>query len=215
MPPFMGILPALLGYMELDPEKIRFMQWCLAESKRELNRASFKSARSISISCDKRRTRFLLRFRCVCKDLRLRTGVVHISQCLSGTAADHKTAILRGLESAMTPGKPPRTIISYGGDAVDTHPCQAQRDMVKSLCSKVEHFAADGASDVQLAGRELATSLALTGPTAEQLQGVILQDLPNIKAVSRDRSHACQRISLTIGTPNRLSQHVGANESQT
>ena len=59
---------------------------------------------------------------------------------------------------------------------------------------KVEHFVADGGSDVQLAGRELASGLHMGGPSPKPLSDVIVQDLPFLKVVSRDRSHAAQRL---------------------
>ena len=59
---------------------------------------------------------------------------------------------------------------------------------------KVEHFVADGGSDVQLAGRELASGLHMSGPSPNHLSDVIVQDLPFLTVVSRDRSHAAQRL---------------------
>ena len=59
---------------------------------------------------------------------------------------------------------------------------------------EVEHFVADGGSDVQLAGRELAIGLHMSGPSPKHLSDVIVQDLPFLKVVSRDRSHAAQRL---------------------
>ena len=59
---------------------------------------------------------------------------------------------------------------------------------------QVEHFVADGGSDVQLAGRELATGLNMCGTSPNHLSDVIVQDLPFLKVVSRDRSHAATRL---------------------
>ena len=53
---------------------------------------------------------------------------------------------------------------------------------------------AGGGSDVQLAGRELATDLHMGGPSPAPLSDVIVQDLPFLKVVSRDRSHAATRL---------------------
>ena len=53
---------------------------------------------------------------------------------------------------------------------------------------------ADGGSDVQLAGRELASGLHMSGPSPKVLSDAIVQDLPFLKVVSRDRSHAAQRL---------------------
>ena len=108
-----------------------------------------------------------------------------------GSARDQKHAIMRGLQVGMTPTTP-RTGVT---------PCRSASTIkdVQSVCGKVEHMAADGAADVQLATRELATNLTLAGPTVEELHGCLENDLPNIKASSRDRSHACQRTHVLIG----------------
>ena len=61
------------------------------------------------------------------------------------------------------------------------------------IMEKVAHFVADGGYDVQLAGRELATGMLVSGPSPKHLSDVIVQDLPSVKVVSRDRSHVVQR----------------------
>ena len=53
---------------------------------------------------------------------------------------------------------------------------------------------AGGGSGVQLAGRELANGLHMSGPSPKHLSDAIVQDLPFLKVVSRDRSHAAQRL---------------------
>ena len=62
------------------------------------------------------------------------------------------------------------------------------------LVHKVEHFCADGGSDVQLAGRELASNLGMAEPSTKQLSDVVVQSLPMLKVVSKDRSHAATRL---------------------
>ena len=188
-------------------KKVRFMQWCLAEAKRELVRRDLLKATTISLSCDKRGTRFLLRFRCINDEkLRLRTGILDISQSMGGTATDYKKAVVKGIQQAMRAGTPPNS----AGAATATALNAKEQDELRKVSKKVEHFAADGAPDVQLAGRELASNLMLAGPTVEELQGLILQDLPGLKAISRDRSHACQRTvgyaATAVGKVTRLVQ---------
>ena len=82
------------------------------------------------------------------------------------------------------PSRPAATAGTHSGDETDA----------LRLVDKVEHFVADGGSDVQLAGRELATDLHMSGPSPLPLSDVIVQDLPFLKVVSRDRSHAAQRL---------------------
>ena len=60
------------------------MQWCLAEAKRCTTRAALKSAISMSIQEDKRKTRFLLRHRSCSSKLEVSAGVL----CLSREVGD-------------------------------------------------------------------------------------------------------------------------------
>ena len=61
------------------------------------------------------------------------------------------------------------------------------------IVEKVEHFVAEGGYDAQIASDELATGMLVSGPSPKHLSDVIVQDLPSVKVVSRDRSHAAQR----------------------
>ena len=77
------------------------------------------------------------------------------------------------------------------------------------LVDKVKHFVADGDSDVQLAGRELVNGLHMSGPSPKHLSDVIVQDLPFLKVVSRDRSHAAQRLpGLNTVVLEILGEHL-------
>ena len=148
-------------------------------------------AMSISLSCDKRNTRFVLRFRASDRHLNVRSGIFAISQNISTVqvpgADSYRQAVLQGLLHAATPKKPPRPAATAG-----THSGN-ETDALR-LVEKVEHFVGDGGSDVQLAGRELASGLHMSGPSPKHLSDVIVQDLPFLKVVSRDRSHAAQRL---------------------
>ena len=92
-------------------KKLRNMQWCLAEAKRGQNREALRRAICITISQDKRGTRFLLRFRSADAALDVQDGVLDLS-CEVGdleySGADGlRRATLLGLERACTPSKPP------------------------------------------------------------------------------------------------------------
>ena len=115
-------------------KKVRFMQWCLAEAKRELVRRDLLKATTISLSCDKRGTRFLLRFRCVDDKLRLRTGILDISQCMSSTATDYKKATVKGIQQAMRASTPPNS----AGAATATALNDKEQDELRKVSNKVE-----------------------------------------------------------------------------
>ena len=57
---------------------------------------------------------------------------------------------------------------------------------MNAILTKVELFAADGGGDMQLAGRELASAMSLSGPRVPELEGVLAQSLPGLKARARD-----------------------------
>lgn len=59
-------------------KKVRRMQWCLAEAKRDLSRKHLRDAVAISISQDMRATRFLIKFRCASPTLEVHEGIVDL-----------------------------------------------------------------------------------------------------------------------------------------
>ena len=117
-----------------------------------------------------------------------RLAIRHNISAVQVPGADsYRQAVLQGLLHAATPKKPPGPAATAG-----THSGNVS-DAIR-LVEKVEHFVADGGPDVQLAGRELASGLHMSGPSPKHLSDVIVQDLPFLKVVSRDRSHAAQRL---------------------
>jgi hypothetical protein len=85
-----------------------------------------------------------------------------------------REATMRGLETACS-RLPPH------GDP--TKGPVLDRDLLNKVVAKVECFCADGASDEQVAGRELASGLLLSGDHVKALEGVLHQGLPNLKVV--------------------------------
>ncbi len=83
-----------------------------------------------------------------------------------------REATMRGLEMACS-RLPPRGD-STKGPVLD-------RDLLSKVVGKVECFCADAAADEQVAGRELASGLRLSGDDVKTLQGVLHQGLPNLK----------------------------------
>ena len=157
--------------------KVRRMQWCLAEAKRTCAREALRRSLCIAIAQDKRNTRFLLRFRCVDEHLNVHEGVMclaHDVNSVDCAGADGlRRATLRGIEHICTPTKAPGT--AGPAPAVD-------QQLFNTVVVKVESFAADGAADEQLAGRELASRLSLAGPAPMEIQGTLTQSLPGLKA---------------------------------
>ncbi len=157
-------------------KKMHKMQWCLAEAKREMHRNRLKESLCISISQDKRDTRFLLRFRCANAKLEVSQGVLALSRDvgdLQHSGADGlRRATLRGLEKACAASKPPFST----GDAPTL-----DRALLDEVARKIEVFAADAASDEQLAGRELGPG-HLAGLSVAQIRDTVTQNLPNLKA---------------------------------
>ena len=159
-------------------KKVRQMQWCLAESKRITSRRRLGDAVCVSMSPDKRATRFLIRYRCANKDLDAAEGIIQLCRDV-GTpecqgADSLRRATLRALEHICTPTRPPCSNAAIA---------PLDRKLFDDLVAKIECFAADGASDEQLAGRELASSMNLAGPSVRDLQDTLARSLPNMKVV--------------------------------
>ena len=81
---------------------------CLAEANKSTHLDCLViDAVSISLSCDKRKTRFALRFRASDKHLNVMTGILavnqHISTVHAPEADSYKLATLQGLLHAATP----------------------------------------------------------------------------------------------------------------
>ncbi len=158
-------------------KKMHKMQWCLAEAKRDMHRCRLKESLCISISQDKRDTRFLLRFRCANAQLEVTQGVLALSRDVNDVqhagADGLRRATLKGLEKACTPSKPP---FGSTGDAP-----KFDRALFDEVARKIEVFAADAANDEQLAGRELGPG-HLAGLSVAEIRDTVAQNLPNLKA---------------------------------
>ena len=169
--------------------KVRRMLWCLAETRRTLYRDALKKAVTICLSQDARATRYVIRFRAVSDTLQVTEGLLSLArivgtpECMGADAA--RFAVLSGIESGCSATRAPGTTSTLAPN----HALAAQ------VARKVECFAADAAGDEQLAGSELSGNVTMAGPAVRELHGVMLQDLPNLKVVGRDRAHAARRLS--------------------
>ena len=167
-------------------KKVRQMIWCIAEARRLEHMKCLKKAVCVSISEDKRGTRFLLRYKACDQQLNVTKGVVALlhlvgSPDLNG-ADSLRSATLKGLQHACTRISPPfRT---------EPDP-QTDTDMYQDLLKKVESFAADGAGDEHLAARELGSHLGMCGENVRPLQDHLAQFLPGLKVAWRRDCFSC------------------------
>ena len=86
-----------------------------------------------------------------------------------------RQATLQGIEHACTNLPPPGVL---------GRTPELDRSLYDALMQKIECFAADGAADEQLAGRELQAG-ALAGPQIRHITGTLSQSLPQLKVAAR------------------------------
>ena len=154
------------------------MQWCLAEAKRESSRKCLQSVVVISISQDVSRTRFLLRYRCASPTLEVQEGILDLRREVNTpqyNGADAlRRATLLGIEAACKPTRPP------GNNSAPRVTLDV--DLFQKILPNIVAFAADGAADEQLAGRELTRTLG--GACTTEIRESVAKNLPNLKAAS-------------------------------
>ena len=101
-----------------------------------------KDAVSISLSCDKRNTRFVLRFRASDRHLNVMSGIFAISQKLYTVqvpgADSYRQAVLQGLLHAATPKT------KLPGPAATAGPHSGNETDAFRLVENVEHFVVGG-----------------------------------------------------------------------
>ena len=129
------------------------------------------------------------------------TGVMDVSRVVGdvdyiGTDAIRR-ATLSGIQQCCTATRPPLV-------ARARHP-DCDIDLAVLVASKVECFAADGAADEQLVGRELTTTLA--GDTTTEIRDTIVKELVNLKVAVAGcgcsiifRNHSCGMATTMILT---------------
>jgi hypothetical protein len=159
-------------------KKICKMQYCLAEAQRDETRKNLLEAICISIAQDKRNTRFLMRYKCCNERLEVVSGILTHARDVSDVqhqgADSVRRATILGIEHACSK--------LAGPDSSEHKKSILDRALFEVVVQKVECFAADGASDEQRAGRELAGNLNLCGPDVQELRGALAQTLPALKA---------------------------------
>ena len=187
-----GNATSIEGGAGVGRHKLRKMQWCLAEAKRDWNRQQLKSATCIAIMQDQRQSRFVLRFRSVDDNFEVATGLVDLSRVVGDVdywGADAiRRATLLAIQRCCTPSHPPLAAITKKPD------CDIELAVL--VASKIECFAADGAADEQLAGRELSSTLG--GATTTEIKDSIVKELPNLKVTRMQRTHASKRCVVIL-----------------
>lgn len=162
--------------------KRRRMEWCLAEAKRNSDRRFLRQATVASLMVDGRNGSLLVRLAAADAQLNTKSMVLGLKHRYGSTAEHAQKAIKAVIDNMCTTGRgaPPRgTQDSRGGHGGQT----PDLELAQRVRRMVEVFAADAASDEQLAGRELQCPTG-GGPPA----------LPNLKVIVRDKAHASRRL---------------------
>ena len=167
-----------------ERKKVRKMQWCIAEARRNLNKAFWLRCKSMSISQDKRSTRLLIRWRAATPELEMRSGVLgllrDVPDVFEGIIGSDSTlaSTTFALLQACTTTAPPY-LSGLPEPPVDC-------ELYEHLQDIIEVFAADAASDEQLVGRELSHKFKAPNDDVPPV-------LPNLVMVARDATHASKR----------------------
>ncbi|CAJ1394699.1 unnamed protein product [Effrenium voratum] len=121
-------------------EKLSRLQWCLAESDREITRDFIRRASAIAIAQDGRQNRLLMRFSACTPNLEIKKGILGAQEVIGETISNVVVAMERVIERFATPG--------WGG------PCAQEMDssLREHLRNSVTIFVADAASNEQGAG---------------------------------------------------------------
>jgi hypothetical protein len=162
--------------------KVRRMGFCLAEAARHLDRQFLSTSCSIALMQDSRKGNLLVRFKACDAHLDTRRGILGQIKMVNLGARDIRDATLTILKKFCTPGDgAPFLRPSAPKPALD-------EKLIGHMVDKIEHFAADAASDEQLAASMLRDA---TYPSVHETWDI----LPNLKIISRDRAHASRRLT--------------------
>ena len=149
------------------------------------HRKFWKRTESMTLAQDKRGTRLLARWRACSPDLELRCGTFSLARELPDVFAgvlgadSTRKATMMMIMKTVTPTCPP--LLNGKVAQMETNVQE-----YKHLTNIIEVFAADGAADEQLVGRQLSKVLAVTPDTLEPI-------LPNLLVVVKDKAHAARR----------------------
>ena len=150
--------------------KIENMRFCLAESKRALDRRFLRTTTSIALMRDMRKSRLMIRYVAVNKKLKVRRGLLGIQRNFGHSAHDIVKATGRILRFAAT-------------ICPDSQRPALDQNLLRHLRASVQMICADSAADEMLAA-EMMRQPIVTG------MAVLT---PNLRVVLRDKAHASRR----------------------
>ena len=157
-------------------KKIQKMTYCWAEAVRRQQAGALKDAVSISLAQDMRKSKLLVRYSFATSKLQHGVGFLGVIDLARATRDLSSLALAAGtlqiLEDFCQPAEPPPHCTRVTSRAQFP-------DLVDIIKRSVENLVADAASDEQLGARILVAS-----------------DLPNVKNVAKDISHASRRSML-------------------
>ena len=161
--------------------KHRSMEWCLFEALRDRELAFLLQATCISISLDERNGRLLMKYSAVGDGLEPRWGCLAICRDSGAHSRDVAAAVLAAVRRFC------KRRVLHPGLNIGRRKLQHDPAAADAICSRIEMFTADGASNEQLAGKMLhPTSLRHGGAAGK---------LPNLRMVLRDKAHASRRLT--------------------
>ncbi|CAK0883565.1 unnamed protein product [Prorocentrum cordatum] len=184
-------------------KKVRKIQCCLAEAKRNSYRQFWAKCACMTLSQDKRGTRLLARWRACTPDLEVRAGIIGLVRDLPNPfegkigADSTRIATVKMLARATSTRPAPYTGAETGAadGEIDAKP---DIDEFTNLCSITEVFVADAAADEQRVGKDLGFFEGEVQNVDAEYYGAegrhdMQAVLPNLKYVGRDRAHALRR----------------------
>lgn len=159
--------------------KRRRMEWCMAEGKRSLDREFMRTATVASLLQDARQGTLLLRLVAADARLNTRSVILGLRQFYGSTAAD----ICKTVQAVITEFCTANVRLPPRRAGAQPPTPTLDRELCAHLCSIIELFAADGASDEQVAGRDLQAPLdGMPAP------------LPNLRVLIRDKAHSTRHL---------------------
>ena len=164
--------------------KVRKIVYCLAEALRARTRKHLKQATSMTLSLDGAKTRLLVRYASVTKDLAIARGVLGMGR----SSATGHAAVLKLLSVIMQNAA---TDLAHAPPEAGQTSCKSEptfdEKLYEHIRSSVVVWNSDAAGDEMLAAQE-SQRLAMSPSTAQSL-------LPNLTFVNRDRTHASRRVA--------------------
>jgi hypothetical protein len=164
-------------------EKVQRMAWCIAEALKDQEQKLLKKAVCLSIHQDAREGLLLVRYSSVDDRLTRSEGVLGMAKDYGTKSKEIHDATLGIIKDFCTKRQ---TTDGRRSTMAGREPAILMTDLFEHVKSRIELFDADGATDEQRAGR------------------LLMDELPNLKLVIRDRTHAAtrQRVKTCGDTAN-------------